>query len=107
VRESEGLHLPVCNESDILRTSIMVYLKSFLVGVVALVSVLFLGIVGFIGWGVWISHRSSNQGSVGTVSYDVSSPWIGIPLLIVTGLIFLAGFSWEFRRATRANRPSG
>jgi hypothetical protein len=85
----------------------MVYLKSFLVGVVALVSVLFLGIVGFIGWGLSISHRSSNQGSVGAVSYDVSSPWIGIPLLIVTGLIFLAGFSWEFRRATRANRPSG
>ena len=74
----------------------MVYLKSFLVGV--LVSVLFLGIVGFITWGLWISHRSS----AGTVFIHVS---IGIPLLIVTGLIFLAGFSWEFRRATRANPP--
>ena len=80
----------------------MVYLKSFLVG--ALVSVLFLGIVGFITWGLWISHRSSNPGSVGTVFIHVR---IGIPLLIVTGLIFLAGFSWEFQRATRANPPLG
>ena len=105
-RGCEGLHSPICNESgDILRTSIMVYLKSFLVGVAALVLVLFLSIVGFIVWGLWISPRPSNQGSVGTVSYDVSSPWIGIPLLIVVALIFLAGFSWEFRRATRAKRP--
>jgi hypothetical protein len=82
----------------------MVYLKSFLAGVVALVLVLFLCIVGFIGWGFWISHRSSNHGPGGTVSYDVSR--IGIPLLMVAGLIFLAGFYWEFRRATRDNRPS-
>ena len=78
----------------------MVYLKSFLVGV--LVAVLFLGIVGFITWGLWISYRSSNQGSVGTVFIHVS---IGIPLLIATGLIFLTGFFWEFGRATRAKPP--
>ena len=75
----------------------MVYLKSFLAGVVALVSVLFLGIVVFIGWGFWISHRSSNQVTDGVVAYDVSRPWIGIPLLIVAGL----------RRAQKANRLSG
>jgi hypothetical protein len=90
-------------ESDILRTSIMLYLKSFLVGVAALVSGLFLGVVGSIAWALWISPRSSTEG---VVAYDVTSPWIGIPLLIVAGLIFLAGFSWEFRRATRASRPS-
>jgi hypothetical protein len=73
----------------------------------ALASVLFLAIVGFIGWGWWIDARSSDQGSVGHISYDVSRPWIGIPLLIVAGLIFLAGFYWDFRRATRANRLSG
>jgi hypothetical protein len=83
----------------------MVYLKSFFAGVVALVLVLILCIVGFIGWGSWISATSSNQGSLGLVSYDVSR--IGIPLLIVAALIFLAGFYWEFRRATRGNRLSG
>ena len=84
----------------------MVYLKSFLAGVVALVLVLFLCIVGFIGWVFWIRHRSSNPVTEGLVAYDVSHPWIGVPLLIVAGLTFVAGFSWEFRRATRANRPS-
>jgi cbb3-type cytochrome oxidase subunit 3 len=85
----------------------MVYLKSFLAGVGALVLVLFLCIVGFIGWGFWISHRSSNQVNEGVIAYDVGRPWIGIPLLIVAGLIFLAGFYWEFRRAKRADRLSG
>lgn len=83
----------------------MVYFKSFLAGMAALLAVLLLAAVGFIGRGWWwTSHRSANGGGVGVVSYDVSSPWIGIPLLIVIGLIFLAGFYWEFRRAKRANR---
>jgi hypothetical protein len=81
----------------------MVYLKSSLVGVAALVSGLFLGVVGFIAWALWISPRSSTEG---VVAYDVTSPWIGIPLMVVAGLTFLAGFSWEFRRAKRANRLS-
>lgn len=83
----------------------MVYLKSFLAGVAALLAVLLLTAVGFIVWGWWISHRAANEGGVGAVGYDVSSPWIGIPVLTVIGLIFSAGFYWEFRRAKRANRP--
>jgi hypothetical protein len=61
----------------------MVYLKSVLAWPGWLVSVLLLCTLG-----------------------NITSPGVGIPLLIVAGLIFLAGFSWEFRRATRANRPS-
>jgi hypothetical protein len=91
--------------SDILRTTSMVYLKSFLAGVAALLAVLLLAAGGFIGWGWWrINHRSANEGGMGAVGYDVSSPWIGIPLLIVIGLTFSVGFYWEFRRAKRANR---
>jgi uncharacterized membrane protein len=82
----------------------MVYLKSFLAGILALVSALLLCIAGLIGWALWMSHTSSNEGSVGAVGYDITSPWIGIPLLTVTALIFLAGFSWEFRRVRRSQR---
>ena len=82
----------------------MVYLKSFIAGIVAVLGVLFLCIVALIGWGVWISHRSYNEGSVGAVGYDIKSPWIGILILVVVALIFLAGFSWEFRRAMRPQR---
>jgi hypothetical protein len=46
-RKRAVLALP---KSDILRATSMVYLKSFLVGVAALVSGLFLGIVGLIAW---------------------------------------------------------
>jgi hypothetical protein len=84
----------------------MVYLKSFLTGVAALVAVVLLTALGFVGWGLWISQRSANDGSLPPVGYDISSPWIGIPLLIVTGLIFAAGFYWEFRRAKRAKSLS-
>ena len=49
----------------------MVYLKSFRVGVAALASVHFLGIVGFIGWGLWIvriSHKPFDHGTEGLVA---------------------------------------
>lgn len=82
----------------------MVYLKSFLAGIAAIVIALFLCVVGLIGWALWRSHASANEGSVGAVGYDISSPWIGIPLLSVIALIFLVGFTWESRRVRRSQR---
>jgi hypothetical protein len=67
----------------------MVYLKSFLAGVLALVSALLLSIAGLLGWALWMSHTSSNEGSVGAVGYDISSPWVGIPRLTFTAFDFL------------------
>jgi len=74
--------------------------------VVTLLAVLLLTAAGFIarGWW-WISNRAANEGGMGSVGYDVSRPWIGFPVLTIIGLIFSAGFYWEFRRAKRANRP--
>jgi hypothetical protein len=68
------------------------------------IATLFLSIVASIGWALWISHTHSNEGSVGAVGYYVTSPWIGIPLLMVIVLIFSMGFFWEFRRAGWSQR---
>lgn len=76
----------------------MVYVKSFLAGIVALVSVLFLAIIAFIGWGLWMRNQSS---TVGPVSYDVTRSWIATPILIAAASVFLAGFTWQFRRSRR------
>jgi uncharacterized membrane protein len=82
----------------------MVCLKSFIAGLVAVVAALFLCIVGLIGWALWMSHRYSNEGSVGAVGYDISRPWIGGPILMVAALIFFVGFGWELRRVKRSQR---
>jgi hypothetical protein len=82
----------------------MVYLRSFLAGVVAVVSALLLCIAGLIGRTLWMNHTSSGEGPGGAVGYDITSPWIGIPLLTVTAMIFWAGFFWEFRRVRRSQR---
>jgi hypothetical protein len=74
--------------------SIVIYLKSLLAGLGAPIAVVLLGILGFIGWG-W--RRSI------IVAFNISSPWIIQPVLIVAGFIFVVGFSWEFRRLTRTN----
>lgn len=82
----------------------MIYLRSLLAGLVALVSVVLLGIIVLIGWAMWTTHWFSDHGSGETVSYDIARPWIGIPLVMVVLLSFLAGFCWEFRRARRAHQ---
>ena len=55
----------------------MVYLKSFIAGVLTLVSALLLCIAGLIGRALWLSHTSSNEGSVGAVGYDITSHRLG------------------------------
>ena len=45
----------------------MVYRRSFLAGVVAVVSAFLLCITGLIGRALWMSHTSSNEASVGAV----------------------------------------
>jgi len=83
----------------------MIYLKSIIAGVGAVVLTVLLATLGFVVWGWWwVSQRASSAAGVGAVSYDVNSPWIGIPIVMVVMAAFAVGFSWEFRRATRASR---
>jgi uncharacterized membrane protein len=81
----------------------MVLLKSILAGVVAVIAVVVLSAGVFIAWGWWMANGVAQVGSVGAVAYDVNTPWIMIPLPLIVGVVFFAGFYWEYRRARRTN----
>jgi hypothetical protein len=80
----------------------MVFLKSILAGVVALVVGLLVAVGSFVVWGWWVTHRFSKEGGgIFAATFASGSPWM---LLIVAVMVFLAGFYWEFRRVTTSNR---
>ena len=75
----------------------MIYLKSIVVGLVAVFSIaalLFVGIVIYL----WVS-ASKEQGA-GAIAWDPISVIRPGTLLIILA-VFVAGFLWEFRRASR------
>lgn len=74
----------------------MVYLKSFLVSVAALVSVLFLGIVGCIGGGCGSVTGLPTMAPRDSLHTTLRAHGLGHPL-IIAGSIFMAGFAWDFR----------
>ncbi len=80
----------------------MIYLKSVLAGLIALivVPILLIGIV-IVGTVIYTSvHRPQGEGSIG---WDPVSFWNQTSPLIwfVPVLIFGAGFIWEYRRLAR------
>lgn len=75
----------------------MVFLKSILAGLIAVIGTLFLAVIGFVVWGLSRSQRHPDGVGASTVSYDIRV--IVIPLVSIVGLIFAAGFWWQFRRA--------
>jgi hypothetical protein len=80
----------------------MIYLKSFLVGVAALIA--FALIVGalFLAGPIVYLMRHQAEGGVGV--YE-NSPWVSVwVLLIGAALIFATAFYWAFRRS-KARRP--
>ena len=89
---------------NILQTSDMVYLKSIVAGLIAVIGTLVVAVIGFIVWGLWMSQRHPNGAGLSAVSYDIRA--LVIPLVIIVGLIFASGFWWQFRRAKRAERTS-
>lgn len=80
----------------------MVYLKSLLAGLASLFVALLLGIVVFFAWGWWVTRKYAAEGGLAVIPFARGS---ASELLIIAGLIFLAGFYWQFRRARRAGRP--
>ena len=82
----------------------MVYLKSIVTGLIAVIGTLVLAVIGFIVWGLWMSQRYPNGTGASAVSYDIRA--LVIPLVIIVGLIFASGFWWQFRRAKGAERTS-
>ena len=77
----------------------MVFLKSLLAGVAAVVLVA-ITLPFVIGLYMWF-HRPPDMGAdVGSIGWDPISLVKPATLLVVIG-IFLIGFVWEFFRATR------
>jgi hypothetical protein len=74
----------------------MIYLKSMFAGIVAVAVSLFVLSVGG-GIYLWIT-APTGQGN-GTIAWDPIS--IGPSFLVVILAIFMAGFAWEFRHASR------
>jgi hypothetical protein len=80
----------------------MVFLKSILAGLVAVLAIVLLTVLGFAAWGWWWVAHSLEQaqgGGTGAI-VGVNTPWIPVP--IIAAVVFVAGFWWEFRKAKGA-----
>ncbi len=75
----------------------MIYFKSIVAGFVAVFSVAVLLFVGIV-IRLWVS-ASKEQGA-GAIAWDPISVTRPGPVLIILA-VFVAGFLWEFRRASR------
>ena len=80
----------------------MIYIRSLLVGLAALI--LYLLLCSAILWRVLIPKLTSFPAD--NVSYVFESPWIPIwPFLSGAVLIFAAAFYWTFKRSSKTLRP--
>jgi hypothetical protein len=70
----------------------MIYLKSFLTGLAALVAAVFLAGVVLIA-GLWMSSSDA-----GAFAFGVDGSRIAGSVLVASVLVFAAGFSWQYRR---------
>ena len=78
----------------------MIYVKSFLAGLVVLVLATLI-VVGVAVTAIEImTRRLSSQG--GIAALEVNGPWISISLIALVAIpIFAAGFYWNLRRIRR------
>lgn len=75
----------------------MIYVKSIVAGLVAVFSV---SVLFFVVIVIYQSVSASKEQSAGLIAWDPISVIRPGPVLIVLAL-FVAGFVWEFRRASR------
>ena len=84
--------------------SVFTYVKSFIAGMAALV-VSVCAIVAISIVTVYFAEmRRAGSAGIGAVSVGIQAWWLLIPVVA-----FVAGFGWEFRRASRQSRvkPKG
>jgi predicted CDP-diglyceride synthetase/phosphatidate cytidylyltransferase len=75
------------------------YVKSFLVGVAALLLSI-IGIVVIEAITIYFTElRRAGSAGIGAVSVGIPAWWLLIPVTA-----FIAGFGWEFRRSSRRSR---
>ena len=75
----------------------MIFLKSMFAGIVAVFSV---AAVLFVGIVVYLMIAASKDQGDGAIGWDPISLVRPGPVLVILA-VFLAGFLWEFRRASR------
>jgi hypothetical protein len=76
----------------------MVYLKSFAAGIVAVVLAALLVLIAAVVYlNLFFKHAEDQAIGWDPISLVRSSPWLSVLAL----LVFLAGYFWELRRATR------
>ena len=87
----------------------MIYVKSFLAGVAALMLTALIVVAVFFGAPIMallrelLTHR--DEGGVG---FYVAGPWLHLwTILIVAPLIFVAAFYWAFRRSKARQLRAG
>jgi hypothetical protein len=81
----------------------MIYLKSVLMGIAALIVSLIL-YVAISVLPLVAQWRDSGSGGIGIVSANIT---IGPVFWIVAALIFAAGFWWQFRRGGQTTKSHG
>jgi hypothetical protein len=81
----------------------MIYLKSVLMGIAALIVALIVYVVISV-LPLVAQWRDSGSGGIGIVSGNVA---IGPVFWIVAALIFAAGFWWQFRREGQTTKSRG
>ena len=74
----------------------MIYLKSVLAGISAVVLFVVVLLLGF-RIALFVMARQSGSAGIGGVFGSISA----LLILALASLIFVAGFYWEFRRALR------
>jgi uncharacterized membrane protein len=76
----------------------MIYLKSILAGIVAVLMVLVLVAASFAAW-QYLTMKKTGSGGVGLILFNVD-----LVLVLIIGLaIFCAGFYWQFRKGSAKN----
>jgi len=85
----------------------MIYLKSVLAGVAAVIAALVLTAAAFAAWGWWTVHRAAQEAGAGVGAVEVNTPWIVIPAPILVAVAFFLGFCWQWRKAKRNQRAVG
>ena len=73
----------------------MIYVKSILAGIVAVLIVLAFVAASFAAW-QYLAMVRTGSGGIGLILFDVDV----MVLLLIVLATFAAGFSWQFRRAS-------
>lgn len=76
----------------------MIYLKSILAGIVAVMIALMLVVASFTAW-QYSAMARTGSGGIGLILFDVDL----VAVFLIGLAVFAAGFYWQFRRASAKN----